>query len=212
MPNPEPTNTDPGVKPTAPGRRILLLIIAVFLFPVLLSTVLYVSGWRPEGKSLQRGELVQPARPVGDAELTDANGKPFRFTALRGKWVLVSFNTLPCNAICQNNLYKMRQVRLAQGRDATRVERLMISTNVAGKALRELVKEYPGLHAASGASATLQALARDFVSSQGTALDAPDRVYLVDPNGNLVMIYAPDADPTGMRKDLARLLRLSQIG
>jgi hypothetical protein len=50
------------------------------------------------------------------------------------------------------------------------------------------------------------------VSSQGTALDAPGRVYLIDPIGNLVLSYAPDADPSGMRKDLARLLRLSQVG
>jgi hypothetical protein len=55
-------------------------------------------------------------------------------------------------------------------------------------------------------------LAREFVSSQGTALDVSGRVYLIDPIGNLVLSYAPDADPTGMRKDLARLLRLSQVG
>jgi hypothetical protein len=106
----------------------------------------------------------------------------------------------------------MQQVRLAQGRDATRVERVMIATNAGSDALREIARQYPGLLAVGGTRTTLQTLAREFVSSQGTALDAPGRVYLIDPIGNLVMSYAPDADPSGMRKDLARLLRLSQVG
>ena len=32
-------------------------------------------------------------------------------------------------------------------------------------------------------------------------------VYFVDPGGFLVMRYAPGFDPSGMRKDLARLLK-----
>jgi cytochrome oxidase Cu insertion factor (SCO1/SenC/PrrC family) len=212
MQTPDPTKTDPGARPTASGRRTLLLVTALFLLPVVLATYLYVSGWRPEGRSLQHGELVQPARPVADAGLTAADGTPYRFGSLRGKWVLVTFSPLPCNDVCQNNLYKMQQVRLTQGRDAPRVERVLIAADAAGPALRELAQRYPGLLALGGARATIQKLAGEFVSSQGSALEATGRVYLVDPIGNLVLSYAPDADASGMRKDLARLLRLSQVG
>jgi hypothetical protein len=38
------------------------------------------------------------------------------------------------------------------------------------------------------------------------------RSYIVDPLGNLMMSYPPDADPRGILKDLKRLLRLSHIG
>ncbi len=38
------------------------------------------------------------------------------------------------------------------------------------------------------------------------------RVYLVDPNGNLMMYYAPGAKPKDMLEDLQRLLQLSYIG
>jgi hypothetical protein len=41
---------------------------------------------------------------------------------------------------------------------------------------------------------------------------ASDRIYLVDPLGNLMMSYPGDADATGMKKDLQRLLKVSQIG
>jgi hypothetical protein len=39
-----------------------------------------------------------------------------------------------------------------------------------------------------------------------------ERVYLVDPLGNLMMYYLPDANPRGMIKDLHRLLKYSRIG
>jgi hypothetical protein len=206
------TRIDTGTPPSPRGRRTLMLVALLFLLPVVAATVLYVSGWRPEGKSLQHGELVQPARPVGDAELKGTDGAPYRLKALRGKWAFVYFSPLPCTQACRNSLYKMQQVRLAQGRDAPRVERVMIVAAAGAGALRELAQQYPGLVAVSGMRATLQTLAREFVSGQGTALDVPGRVYLIDPIGNLVLSYAPDADPSGMRKDLARLLRLSQVG
>jgi cytochrome oxidase Cu insertion factor (SCO1/SenC/PrrC family) len=39
-----------------------------------------------------------------------------------------------------------------------------------------------------------------------------DRLYLVDPLGNLLMSYPPDAPPRALLDDLERLLKLSHIG
>ena len=192
------------------GRRTLVLIVLLFLAPVVLATSLYLSGWRPDGKGLQQGELLQPARPLTNASLRKTDSTEYRLHALRGSWTFITFSRLPCNDICQNNLYKMQQVRLAQGKDAGRVQRAFIALGGA-KGLLALEAQYPGL-AAFTAPAAVQILAREFTTSHGTPLDGLERVYLVDPNGNLVLSYAPDADASGMRKDLARLLRLSQIG
>jgi len=202
---------DPGGKPARSGRRTLVLIVLLFLAPVVLATSLYLSGWRPDGKGLQQGELVQPARPLTNTNLRKTDSTEYRLHALRGSWTFITFSRLPCNDICQNNLYKMQQVRLAQGKDAGRVQRAFIALD-GSNGLRTLETKYPGLTVFTGAPAAVQTLAREFTSSHGTPLDGLERVYLVDPNGNLLMSYAPDADPSGMRKDLARLLRLSQIG
>ena len=144
------TRIDAGTPPSPHGRRTLILVVLLFLLPVVAATALYFSGWRPEGKSLQHGELVQPARPVGDAELKGADGAPYRLNALRGKWAFVYFSPLPCAEACRNSLYKMQQVRLAQGRDAPRVERVLIVADAGAGALRELAQQYPGLVAVSG--------------------------------------------------------------
>jgi len=46
----------------------------------------------------------------------------------------------------------------------------------------------------------------------GTPMMGGERVYLIDPLGNLMMFYPPDADPSGMLKDLRKLLKYSKIG
>jgi len=42
--------------------------------------------------------------------------------------------------------------------------------------------------------------------------DDAQRIYVIDPHGNVMMSYAPDAKPKGMLEDMKRLLRLSHIG
>jgi hypothetical protein len=39
-----------------------------------------------------------------------------------------------------------------------------------------------------------------------------DRIYLIDPLGNLMMSYRPDANAKGMLEDMKRLLGLSHVG
>lgn len=205
--------TEAGTADTRRGRRTLLIVALLFLLPVLLSAYLYVTGWRPQGRSLQYGELLQPARPLGDARLVRPDGTALQFSELRGKWLLVSFGRLPCTPACRDNLYKLQQVRLAQGRDATRVQRVFVLLDPAtGDALGRLADDYPGLIALRGERGTVSRLAQEFSGRPGTPPDGAERIYMVDPHGNLVMRYAPDADASGLRKDLARLLRLSQIG
>lgn len=206
-------NSEAEAPKTWKARRTLLLVVAIFLVPVLIATYLHVSGWRPDGRSLQYGDLLQPARPLGDAELLTPEGAAFRLSSLRGRWIIVYFGRLPCNETCRNNLYKMQQVRLAQGRDAVRVQRLFVQLGAAeNSALAKIAADYSGIVALHGQEMAVNKMARDFFISQGTPLDGLERIYLVDPHGNLVLSYAPNADPSGMRKDLARLLKYSQIG
>jgi len=39
-----------------------------------------------------------------------------------------------------------------------------------------------------------------------------DHIWLVDPLGNLMMRYPPDADAARIRRDMTRLLKYSRIG
>lgn len=171
------------------GRLKLLGIGLACAAPVLLATLAYYLNWTP-GSSGNYGALVAP-RPL--------EGEPF--TALRGKWVLVSFDRAACDPDCERKLYYMRQTRKAQGKEQLRMERLWVVLD--GEAPRkDLGALVDGVHVASGAGPWLKAFPGE----------PKDHIYLVDPLGNLMMRFPRDPDPRLVIKDLQRLLKYSRIG
>jgi len=78
--------------------------------------------------------------------------------------------------------------------------------------LRYTLKDYPGMIVLIGPPPAVRQLAGQFSVPAGSALDGLDRMYLVDPLGNFMLHYPPDVDASGMRKDLVRLLKVSQVG
>jgi cytochrome oxidase Cu insertion factor (SCO1/SenC/PrrC family) len=196
----------------ASSRRAILLLALMFALPVIVAYALYYGGWRP-GSTGNYGELVQPARPLADAALATLDGKALRVSDLRGKWTLIAFSASACPAPCARDLYTMRQVIAAQGENAERAQSVLVVTDAkALDRLREAVRDYPGTRVVVGPDDQVSKLARQFALPAGSPLDGLNRVYLVDPLGNFIMSYPADADPNGVRKDLARLLKVSRIG
>src|SRR5688500_6473020 len=182
------------------SRRSLWLIVALSVAPVAASYLLYYT-WEP-GRTVNHGELLEP-RPLPDPPLAAADGTAFRISQLRGKWILVSVDGGRCDAHCEKKLLYMRQLRLTQGKNLDRVERLWLVSDEAaprgGKAL-----------AAEGTR--LARAAPDLMRAFPAARSAADHIYLVDPLGNLMMRFPRDPEPRLMIKDLARLLKASQVG
>lgn len=195
----------PSLLPADPvrrGRIKLLALAAFFALPVLAGYVAYFFDLAP-GATANYGTLVA-ARPLSDAPMRDLNGGEFRFSQLRGKWVLVQFDTAACDAYCERKLYFMRQVRKALGKDTPRVERLWLVTDANAPAPK-LLQAVEGTHLARTAGSPIAA---EFPADRA----AVDHVYLVDPHGNLMMRFPRDPDPSRMLKDLQRLMKVSGIG
>lgn len=203
------------VTPTARTRRarlLLVLLALLFMGGTVLAMVLLQSGWRPT-RTKNYGELVQPARPIADVELDMLEAPRMRLSELKGKWTLVYFGPAECLRPCTDNLYKMRQITAAQGKEAHRVRRLMVVTDTTAlDGLRDTLAEYPGMRVAIGPRGAVRQLAGEFALPVGGPLDNLHRLYIVDPLGNLMMSYPADADPRGIHKDLGLLLKASQIG
>jgi hypothetical protein len=100
----------------------------------------------------------------------------------------------------------MRQLRLAQGKDMDRIERVWLITD--DKPLETLVmREYDGTRMLRVKPDALKAW---LPVEQGTT--AADHIYMIDPLGNLMMRFPKDADPNKIKKDLSKLLKASSIG
>lgn len=188
--------------PVKRGRIKLLALAAFFALPVAAGYVAYFLDLAP-GSTANYGTLI-PARPLSDTTLQTFEARPFNFSELRGKWLLVQFDSGQCLEYCERKLYFMRQVRKALGKDMTRVERVWLvnDAQVPGKRLLEAIE---GTRLTRAAGSTIAA---EFPAERSVA----DHVYLVDPHGNLMMRFPRDPDPSRMLKDLQRLMKVSGIG
>jgi cytochrome oxidase Cu insertion factor (SCO1/SenC/PrrC family) len=181
----------PAAEAVRRGRIKLLALALLFVAPFVLAWLAWRFEWAT-GQTSNYGELITPARPV--------RGAPFE--ALRGKWILVTFDAAACDAYCERKLYFMRQIRRALGDDGDRVARLWLLTDEARPAAK-LLAAITGTRV-EGAGG----LGAHFPADGALA----DRIYVIDPMGNLMMRYPRDPDPSRMLKDLQRLIRFVRAG
>ena len=180
-------------------RTKLLLLAALFLLPMVASYL----AWRflDARPTANYGELLAPT-PITSQPFERPGGGRFEFAGLRGRWLLVVSDAGRCEAACREKLATLRQVRLALGRNAARVERVFVVDDVAMPD-PALLAEFEGTHVAL--------TPRGLTPPPGAANDRA-HVYLVDARGNVMMRWPATADRTRMLKDLQRLLKASQIG
>lgn len=181
------------------SRAPLWLLIALCIAPIAASYVAFY-WWQPSDQ-VNYGELLEP-RAVATERWAGLDGAPISLQALKGSWVLTVIDSGRCEAWCREKLTYIRQVRLAQGKDTNRIERLWVITDEA-RPEAELLAAHEGLRIIR---ARADELARFFPAQRAPA----DHIYVIDPLGNIMMRYPRDADPRRMLKDMTRLLRHSR--
>jgi len=184
------------------GRIKLVLLGTVLSLPVLAAYLLYFLG-PPVDKTVNYGDLLEPA-VVPDPELRLLDGRGFRLSELRGKWVMLQAGAGACDEGCRARLYAMRQVRKIQGKEMNRIERVWIVSD--GKAPEAaLVADYDGTWIVTGGG-------EGILNSLPSRETAADHIFIIDPLGNLMLRFPRDADPSRMKKDIGRLLKVSRVG
>jgi hypothetical protein len=181
-------------------RAKLLILAALFASPIVASFIAY--HFVPLGATGNYGELVAP-RTVTTQAFERPGGGRFAFRELQGRWAMVASDSGACGAPCEEKLTTMRQVRLALGRRATRLERVFVVDD-AKLPTAELLKQFEG---------TVVAITPGGLAlPPGSAGSDRGHIYLVDPHGNVMLRWPVPGDRKRMLKDLDRLLRASQIG
>ena len=189
-------------------RRQLIGLALLFFAPLGVAFYLYYGQgtWRPGGR-VNRGELIQPARPLPALALPLLQSGSTDASFLKGKWTLLYVDAGACADVCLRRLHDTRQVRTALDRDMDRVQRVFMSGGdpAATATLRE---QHPDL-----IMVRLDRTADPLIALlPGTDAPHAGRLYVIDPLGNLMMSYDAGAQPKGMLEDLKRLLKLSSIG
>ncbi len=188
------------------GRWMLLLLFIFFAAPLVLVTLMHKLDWHPAGGS--RGDMLAPARPlVLPAGLMGSEGQAVSDALFKDKWSMV-YIAGQCDATCKARLHDMRQIHASLAKHIPRVQRVLLTAEQDVTALKSL---YPDMVVLNQPQTQRDALARQFDLPEAAA-GLAQRVYLVDPLGNLMMSYAPMVAAGDIRKDLNRLLAYAWAG
>jgi hypothetical protein len=179
-------------------RRMLLLLGAISLTPFLGSLLLYYF-WTPQSFT-NYGELITPLALAG-VTIPSVDGKAVRIEDLRGNWVFLMADSGHCDDYCQSKLYVMRQIRLTQGKDQFRIQRVWL--------INDGVRPAPEIETAYRGTLAVLASNDELLARLPASASVRDHIYVVDPFGNLMMRFPRNADPQKMKRDIDRLMKLS---
>jgi peroxiredoxin len=190
------------------GRWMLWLVLLVCASPLIASYFTYYV-LKPEKRNNYGTLIDQRAHPVPAMATTTLDGRPQALDQFKGKWVMLMVGSGACPDVCQKQLFALRQLRLMQGKEADRIERVWLITDK--EPLDTLViREYDGTHMLRADAATVAAwLPAD------TGTTPADHIYMIDPLGHLMMRFPKDPELKEVRKvykDINKLLKASSVG
>ena len=176
------------------NRGMLILIVVLFLGSAAVAGALRFSGWRPAGMK-NHGELLDPPGDLRTMAPVLVEGGSYDWNPAERTWRIALAPKDDCGTPCVELSQQLDTVWQLFGHRADKVHILWIGTPPAeakrDRAWRVIAPD-PALRAA---------LPR---------VDDPagTPVYVIDPNGFVILRYAPGFDPGHLRTDLARLLKL----
>lgn len=176
------------------NRLMLLAIFAIFFGSLLFAGVLRFSGWRPAG-SKNHGELLQPPGDLRQVVPLTKDGKSYAWNPVERTWRIALAPPASCASECVELARELDLVWQLFGKDADKVHVLWIGDVPAGAA------RPTSLHELQPSPALSAGLPR-VNDPRGVP------VYVIDPNGFVILRYAPGFDPGGLRADMAKLLKL----
>ncbi|AEQ94754.1 hypothetical protein [Xanthomonas oryzae] len=176
------------------GRRMLIALAVLFFGSMLLAGVLRFSGWQPASMR-NNGALLQPPADLRALAPVRANGQLYAWAPSERIWRIAVAPPADCTQQCMTLAAELDKVWQLLGHRADKVDVLWIGAPPAG------LPPMPELRVLRDDARLRQALPRS-----ADAAGVP--VYVIDPNGFVILRYAPGFDPAGLRSDLVKLLKL----
>ena len=182
-----------GKKPYA-----LWFLMLTFAVPIIAAYSYYFLIENPKTKN--NGELIVPVIDIESLALTDKTGNKLARKELTTTWRMLYFVDSNCDNVCSKELYNMRQVNIALGKDADRFRYMIIHLDTMDSTFSALIqKEHPrALHA--------------YINKNDAKNTFSNAIFVMDPLGNIMMKFKPEISPRLILKDLVLLLKVSRIG
>lgn len=196
------------------GTLALMVLATVAFF------VLSRSSVTPYGTY---GTRLAGERAAYDFSLSDHNNQPRQLADFKGKAVYIFFGFLNCPDVCPTTMLELKKVyEVLTPREQQRVQVLLITTDPE-RDTAALMKKYmtyfnPSFLGLTGSPEQIRQAASGYgvfyqksniKSSKDYSIDHTAATFLIDPKGQLRLIYTPDkpAQTQRMLEDLRWMLR-----
>ena len=197
MTDPVPAQDDPTRRR---NRLTLLAIVVLFLGSMLVAGVLRFSGWQPAGTKAH-GELLSPPVDLRERAPVLLDGATYAWNPPARTWRVAVAPPADCGQACDKLAHDLDVVWRLMGRNADHLDILWSCPDQAC-AVPSPLREDRSLRRLRADPAWSQSLPRNDDAGSGVP------VYVIDPNGFVIMRHAPGSDLGGLRKDMATLLKL----
>ncbi|MEO7917010.1 MAG: hypothetical protein ABIR16_05150 [Dokdonella sp.] len=175
------------------NRRKLIMIAAVFLAPLMIAAGIGMTGWMPGTRG--NGEPIEPQRSFVDVSLTLDDGSRYEWRdPVEPRFTLLALPGPSCEARCREQLAMMRNARITMNQNMDRVRLIYLGDRAP----------------VADALAPEWQVARDddnrLAEFRPTGNDALSAI-LVQSNGTALSLYPDGFNPTGLRKDMKKVVK-----
>lgn len=185
------------------GQLKLLAIVAVVVGPILIAWLMVKLQIGIPQSQTNHTSLVEPALTVQDWQL---ELEPVGYGA---PWRLLVTAPGQCTDACLALVYEARQIHIATGREADRVEHVLaVGQPVSGELASRLQQEYPQLQQLPLEPGPY----RHSLGAHPADWQQGPQLWVIDPLGRVVLHRDPDNPGKHLLDDLRHLLKLSKIG
>ena len=180
---------------------VLALLFVLFLTPLVAAVILY--SRKPQWlhhKTVNKGYLILTPIHLSQLKLISSQQNPY---LQKPSWFLFFLTHTACRHLCQKNLYHLRQITHALGKNRYRVHYGLIVTQrlFYSNSKDSNLFQYVILHEKLD----------DFFSKLKIKHLASG-YFIADPVGKIILYYLPDVQDKDIYDDLNRLLNISTLG
>jgi cytochrome oxidase Cu insertion factor (SCO1/SenC/PrrC family) len=178
------------------SRLKFLLVILVFAVPIIAAGLLNISGWQPSGKAY--GQPVVPQRNFEQEHVLVrlADGKTWPWRDASPRMTLIAMAEPDCATRCVDALTKMAAARITLNNNMSRLRLLYVGQPPADATTNGMQAYWTIGTDVDNRLAAYKPTSPDSVSA-----------LLVESDGTALARYPVGFDPSGLRKDLQKVIR-----
>lgn len=220
-----------GEKVTLRSRIPVILMVLIIVAPMISAWVAFKyfpDAIRTLGTS-NYGRFIDPPVKFLLDSLTDVDGKVIPADILNKNWTYVYLHSSDCGRACYDRLMLMKNVRLSQGKEISRMKRLFVITSgEINDELKEMLTNFPTMRTVLlNNEAQRNSFRKLFTTADEQDSLTAGFIYIIDPDAKLMMYYKTEDKPEavldgmgrdaiiklgkGMQDDIAKLMKNSKL-